>query len=493
MTIPLKQSTASQEIPLGYFLDSTDGDAEETGLTIANTDIKLWKHGATTLVNKNSGGATHISNGIYYCVLDDTDTNTLGGLEVFVHVSGALAIKVDCEVYPANVYDSLYSTDKLQVDVTQCGGSTVASGAIPNAAADAAGGLPVSDAGGLDIDTKLANTNEITAARMGVLTDWINGGRLDLILDIIAADTTTDIPAKLLAYVQLLSRSDAAITADNATELTAINADGGSGAGNFSNQTDAEEAIRDRGDAAWSAAAGNPNVLIDTTIAAVTDQTHFTLTSGSDIDDAYKNQAVVMYDASNNDYPSVRVIADYVGASKTITLDSTPDFTILAGDGVKTFVTAPGTTAPTVGQIRAEMEGAGTKLTLALEDTGELQTDWANGGRLDLILDIIAADTTTDIPALIAALNDLSAANVNTEVSDVFKIDTIAEIAQGDPPATPTFEEIAAYLYFKLRNKTTTTATEDALYDNAGTTKLIKSTLSDDSTTFTKEEYISGA
>jgi hypothetical protein len=68
---------------------------------------------------------------------------------------------------------------------------------LPNAAADAAGGLPISDAGGLDLDSKLANTNEVTAARMGALTDWINGGRLDLILDIIAADTTTDIPALL--------------------------------------------------------------------------------------------------------------------------------------------------------------------------------------------------------------------------------------------------------------------------------------------------------
>jgi hypothetical protein len=38
-----------------------------------------------------------------------------------------------------------------------------------------------------------------------------------------------------------------------------------------------------------------------------------------------------------------------------------------------------------------------------LGDTGELQADWANAGRLDAILDIIAADTTTDIPALIAA------------------------------------------------------------------------------------------
>lgn len=105
--IPLKQSTASQEIPLGYFLDSTDGNTEETALSIANTDIKLWKAGATTLANKNSGGATHISNGIYYAVLDATDTDTLGPLVIFVHVAGALPIRLECQVMPANVYEAM--------------------------------------------------------------------------------------------------------------------------------------------------------------------------------------------------------------------------------------------------------------------------------------------------------------------------------------------------------------------------------------------------
>jgi hypothetical protein len=118
----------------------------------------------------------------------------------------------------------------------------------------------------------------------------------------------------------------------------------------FATGTDSLEAIRNRGDAAWSAAAGNPSVLIDTTIAAVTDQTHFTLTAGSDIDDAYKDQAIVLYDASNNDYPSIRKISAYTGATKTVTLDSASDFTIVPGDGIKTFVTAPGTTAPTAAQ-----------------------------------------------------------------------------------------------------------------------------------------------
>ena len=122
----LKQSTASQEVPLGYFVDSTDGNTEETALTINNTDIKVWKTGATTLADKNSGGATHISNGIYYAVLDATDTNTLGPLVIFVHVSGALTVRLECCVLAANVYDSLVgATDKLDVNTAEIAGSNV--------------------------------------------------------------------------------------------------------------------------------------------------------------------------------------------------------------------------------------------------------------------------------------------------------------------------------------------------------------------------------
>jgi len=153
--------------------------------------------------------------------------------------------------------------------------------------------------------------------------------------------------AKLLAYIQLLSRSDVAINTDNATELTAINADGGSGAGNFDNQTDSEEAIRDRGDADWSSGASNSNVLLAAEIATVTSQIEFTLATGSDQDDAYKDQAIVLYDDTNSDFPSVRVISSYTGATKTVVIDSAPDFTLGADDSVRVFVTAPGTTAPT--------------------------------------------------------------------------------------------------------------------------------------------------
>lgn len=61
--------------------------------------------------------------------------------------------------------------------------------ALPNAAADAAGGLPISDAGGLDLDALNTAAIRLTAARAQVLDDWINAGRLDLLLDAIKAVT----------------------------------------------------------------------------------------------------------------------------------------------------------------------------------------------------------------------------------------------------------------------------------------------------------------
>ena len=113
MAIALKQSTASQEIVLGPFLDDTDGKTAETGLTIANTDLDLWVAGATTLADKTSGGATHIAGGIYSAVLDATDTATVGPLVVFCHMAGALPVKVECEVLPADMYDTKFGGNTL--------------------------------------------------------------------------------------------------------------------------------------------------------------------------------------------------------------------------------------------------------------------------------------------------------------------------------------------------------------------------------------------
>jgi len=185
--------------------------------------------------------------------------------------------------------------------------------ALPAADADAAGGLPISDAGGLALDTQLANTHEITAARMGALTDWIDGGRLDLLLDNIpnltefnartieaanyfapATDTVVNVTncannadmvgtddaalaatalstatwtAAMAAVLSdwinggrldlildaILADTDTTIPANQSTIITHLTDIKGSG---FVGATDSNEAIRDRGDAAWITGGG---------------------------------------------------------------------------------------------------------------------------------------------------------------------------------------------------------------------------------------------
>jgi len=109
MSFILKQSTASQDIVIGAFIDDTDFKTAETGLTIANTDIKLMKDGATS-VDKNSGGGTHRINGFYSITLDATDTDTIGQLMISVKVAGALPVWLECQVLEETVFDLFYGS-----------------------------------------------------------------------------------------------------------------------------------------------------------------------------------------------------------------------------------------------------------------------------------------------------------------------------------------------------------------------------------------------
>jgi len=104
----LRQSSASQSRALGPFLSSTDFFTPQTGLTIANTDIKLVANGGAS-ANKNSGGGTHRVNGVYGVTFDSTDSATVGELDVSVVVSGALPVFDKFTVLEEVVYDALFA------------------------------------------------------------------------------------------------------------------------------------------------------------------------------------------------------------------------------------------------------------------------------------------------------------------------------------------------------------------------------------------------
>ena len=105
----LKQSTAV-DVLIGPFVDSTDGDTEETALTINQADVRLSKNGQTAAQKNDVTAAAHDADGMYNCELDATDTDTVGQLTVYVHVAGALMVRHDFQVIEEVVYDALYGS-----------------------------------------------------------------------------------------------------------------------------------------------------------------------------------------------------------------------------------------------------------------------------------------------------------------------------------------------------------------------------------------------
>ncbi len=139
MTIPIRKNTA-QIITVGPFLDKTDGVSPELSLTVTGCHITLVADTAdgsapTLVIDADataSGGdndLVHITNdnaGYYSLELTAAQTNRNG--------HGRLCINDDdvhCPVFhdlvflEANVFDSLYGTDILQVDLKQILGTTL--------------------------------------------------------------------------------------------------------------------------------------------------------------------------------------------------------------------------------------------------------------------------------------------------------------------------------------------------------------------------------
>lgn len=88
----------------------------------------------------------------------------------------------------------------------------------------------------------------------------------------------------------------------------------------------------------------------------------------------------------------------------------------------------------------------------------------------------------------VGSLNNISAADVNTQVVDVVRTDTVSEIA-AVPAANASLHSMTQWLYSLARNKRTTTATTDTLRNDADDGSIAASTISDDATTFTRGEY----
>lgn len=170
-------------VPVGPFVDVGDGFTPETGITLGAADeAELLKHGSTSVVDIAAATWAAITSmdGYYALTLTTSHTDTEGQLTVVVQDdSVCLPVKMHFRVLSEAAYDSFYGAKDdgfMDVNVKTIGRAdtqeTEASNleaacaaysatrglsgtALPAAAADAAGGLPISDAGGLDLDAKV--------------------------------------------------------------------------------------------------------------------------------------------------------------------------------------------------------------------------------------------------------------------------------------------------------------------------------------------------
>lgn len=124
--------------------------------------------------------------------------------------------------------------------------------------------------------------------------------------------------------------------------------------------------------------------------------------------------------------PTITTIFDRIlNKDGSQTFDPTTDSLEAIRDRGDSAWTAGGA-APTVEEIRAEMDANSTQFAAIVTDTGELQTDWADGGRLDLLIDEILADTGTTLPT---QLDSMSGATFDSATDSLEAIRNRGDVA----------------------------------------------------------------
>jgi hypothetical protein len=517
----LKQSTAADVI-LGPFVDSTDGVTAETALTISQADIRLSKNGAAYAQTNNATGATHRENGNYLIPLDSTDTNTLGRLRVSVAESGALPCWLDFSVVPANVWDSMFSTDLLQVDVTQWLGTAASTPtvagvpnvnvktwndlttvALPLVPTTAGRTLDVSTGGEAGIDwnnvgsptTTLALTGTSISTAQAVASVSGNvGGNVTGSVGSVATGGITSASFASGAITSTVIAADAIGASELAADAVAEIADqvwdellsGHSGAGSA-------------GLALSTASSGgvDPSVLAD----AIWDEA----TSGHSTAGTYgKAVSDILVDTAEIGAAGAGLTA-LATAAALATVDTVVDSILVdtaeigaAGAGLTALASAANLAIiddfldTEIAAIKAKTDS----LTFTGDDVHafvhQMVANVITAGTITT--DAIGADeiSAAAVTKIQAGLSTLTTSQVNAEVVDVLATDTYAEPAQGAPAATATLAAKLNWMYKFLRNKITQTSTTLSVYDDAGTTVDHKATVSDDGTTYTRGEIASG-
>lgn len=397
----IKQSTADQDL-LFLMLDEADHVTGKTGLS---PTVTISKNGGSFA--SPSGAVSEVGNGWYKVAKNSTDSNTLGPL--LLHATGTGADPCDdrFDVVAFNPQDS------VRLGVT----------ALPNAAAEAAGGLVTNGTGSgqVSLSGGRANADVVYWNAAAVATPDTAGypkitiksgtgtGELSLNSGVVdaAANVTHSGTAQAGSASSITLEAGASATADTYNRQL-VQIVSGTGAGQVRNIADYNGTSKvaditpnwgtnpDNTSVYRVLAGYEPQVNTTGDVHAVNDAGNALATALGVQNVADQIGAPVGLNISNDiasiksdtsqvylDTAAIKLKTDNLPASPAATGDIPSAATI--ADAVCDEALSGHATAGTVGKALSDV----------LADTAELQGDWANGGRLDLLIDAILDDTGT--------------------------------------------------------------------------------------------------
>ncbi len=225
---------------------------------------------------------------------------------------------------------------------------------------------------------------------------------------------------KLLKYMQLLSRKDAAIATDNSAEVTEINTNEGSGAGAYDNATDSQEAIADE------IAAGVATINVPTAGTITTGDQGATTFADAGIDDGV--YWTIGDENGANTIENIATIA--LGTNKeAVSLDVEGRYTRQGGGGYVVEIFVRNYTTP--GNTDFDKLSSGTSTTEMRSRTNDQEYEFSLLPRhTNRVVD--GADSIGDVQVKFVSTR------TTTANGDVLRLDIIGVSAVAEGAVSPT-------------------------------------------------------
>jgi hypothetical protein len=515
-----KQSTAII-VTVGPVLDA-DGAFVSGGVV---GDFKISKNGGAPAALNGSATLTHRATGHYSLSLTTSDVDTVGTAEIIIDDTVNGCPMKEIQVVEGVIYDAVYAdsaTGLLPANVTQISGDSTAADNLELAFDDTAGAVPWS--GIVDQGTaQSVGANDIVLrsaaafvddALIGCTVYITNGTQLgsrSVITDYVGATDTATLgngwtgatPTGTPTYKIFASAAGSGV-AQTGDAYAIVN----SGTyGNAALKT-LIDAVDDYVDAEVSAIKTVTDQLADTledqgggvygfTEAALELAPSGTGASAASIADA-------VWDEAQADHVTVGSFGIVASEIADILVDTAE---IGAAGAGLTNINLPNQTMDIVGSITGNLSGSVGSVTGAVGSVTGLTA--ADVGAIKAKTDNLPSDPAdaSVVAGLIAAVDakvDIIDTNIDdietllgltdTDVAAILALldDARGEPAQGAPPVNPDLATKVDWLYKLMRNKITQTATTLSIYNDAGNVVDHKSTVSDDATTYTRGEIVSG-